>query len=54
VEWLKAAKGKALGIERNFTRDLQTLVLAHFFFGGIGDRLVGLTQLGVRQEAGKE
>src|SRR6266566_5809987 len=41
VEWLKAAKDKALGIERNFTRDLQTLVLAHFCFGGIEGRLAG-------------
>jgi transposase InsO family protein len=46
AEWLKAAKGTVPRIERNSTRDLQTLVLAHFLFGGIGGRLVGLTQLG--------
>src|SRR5450631_1837768 len=41
VEWLKATKDKALGVERNFTRNLQTLVLVHFCFGGIEGRLVG-------------
>src|SRR5450631_267004 len=41
VEWLKATKDKALGVERNFTRNLQTLVLVHFCFGGIKGRLVG-------------
>ena len=32
VDRLEAAKDKTLGIERNFTRNLQTLVLVHFCF----------------------
>src|SRR5262249_50469478 len=41
VDRLEAAKDKTLGIERNFTRNLQTLVLVHFCFGGLKRRLVG-------------
>jgi hypothetical protein len=40
VDWPKAAKDKTLGVEWNFTRNLQTLVLVHFCFGGIEGRLV--------------
>src|SRR5262249_51195660 len=41
VNWRKAAKDKALGVEGNFTRNLQTLVLVHFCFRRIEGRLVG-------------
>src|SRR5215470_6939769 len=41
VDRLKAAKDKTLGVERNFTRNLQTPVLVHFRFGGLEGRLVG-------------
>src|SRR5215471_5791454 len=37
----KAAENEALGVEWNFTQNLQALVLEHCDFGGIERRLVG-------------
>ena len=41
VDRLEAAKDQALGVERNFTGNFQTLVLVHPGFGLFERRLVG-------------